>query len=411
MGSLLSPLDTDILFSESNNTSEMLSVEPNNRNDFEFDPRSISERLDYNDLTLNSDPSNMFRLEDGLPFPLEPLDPVNFSGDIAPNTEACLKFNEMTTISPQINSQNYPYVTNLSRLSSPHLSDTNWEGFLSFSPKSHAATPDVLHHSSPQSSISHGRTVLPEPFVIDDLVRVTSRPENVFEAMDLETLIRPFMLMGDIFFTSIYEILNNQSSAINEENIEWVANEFRNILAASHEASASTIRKRLLKSKTNEASCTPSNRFSHAMGTRDATSLLGKNAQELRALQILNKALVKKMSVGCLSIKLVIHALQGSPLATTVAFTFTPAFEICERGISATLVRAFDTVRGSSIARNITSFNIIPWDHPVVHAIDKNNIKKIQELLSSKQISPNDRLPTGTSLLSVSQYLFQGCSN
>ena len=400
-----------MLFSESNNTSGMLNVELNNRNDFEFDPRSIFEGLDYNDLTFDSDPSNVFRLEDGLPFPLEPLDPVNFSGDIAPNTEACFGFNEMTTFSPQINSQDYPYVTNLSRLSSPHLSDTNWEGFLSFSPKSHAATPDVLHRSSPQSSISHGRIALPEPFVIDDWVRATSRPEKAFEAMDLEALTKPLMLMGDIFFTSLYQILNNQPSAINEENIEWVANEFRNILAASHEASASTIRKRLLKSKTNEASWTPSNRFSHAMGTRDVTSPLGKNAQELRALQILNKALVKETSVGCLSIKLVVHALQGSPLATTAAFTFTPAFEICKRGISATLVRAFDTVRGSNIARNITSFNVIPRNHPVVDAIKKNNIKKVEELFSSKQISPNDRLPNGTSLLSVSQNLFQGCSN
>ena len=409
MSSLLSRLDTDMQPYESNDASGMLNVELSNGTDFEFDPRFMSERSGHNDSTVNNDQS----VEDGLPFPLEPLDPVIFSGGIAPSTEACFGFNEMTTILPQNNSQNYSHITFLSRSYSPHLSDTNLEDFLIFSSHTHspvaalAATPDVLRHSSRQCSILHGRiTPLPEPCMIDDSVRATPRPENTFEAMDLEALTKPFMLMGDIFFNSVYQILNNQPSVTNEDNIGWVTNEFRSILAASHEASASAIRKQLQKSKANEASRTPLRRFSQVMKTRDA-SLSSKNVQGLRTRQILSTSLVRETSVGYLSIKL--YASQGSPLATTATFTFTPASEICERGISATLVRAFDSTQGTCIPPKITSFNIIPVDHPVRRAIFENNIKRVQELFSSRQASPHDRFPDGTSLLSVRQKTLQGC--
>ena len=111
--------------------------------------------------------------------------------------------------------------------------------------------------------------------------------------------------------------------------------------------------------------------------------------------------------MGSLSIKLVTSALHGSSKITTAAFTFTPAYEICKQGVSVTLVRTSEAVKNPSIARNIASFNVVPWEAPIFTAVDCNDIGKVQELFSSKQASPHDRAPNGTTLLSVSSMLLQ----
>jgi hypothetical protein len=140
------------------------------------------------------------------------------------------------------------------------------------------------------------------------------------------------------------------------------------------------------------------------MKTQVAATSSGENTEELCSLQLSSKASsVQIMPVGLLSIELVACASQGSSKVTTAAFTFTPASAICKKGITATLVRTSRSVRSPSIARDIVSFNAVPWKCPIVVAVENKDLEEVQKLFSTKHASRNDRLPNGTSLLAVSQ--------
>ena len=250
-----------------------------------------------------------------------------------------------------------------------------------------AATLDLLVHSRGQSSIlDDWRTSSPEPFISQDLFQAPSVPEKPFEGMLLEAVTKPLILMDDIFLTSLSEISYDGSSGISEDTIKWVTSEFNDLLTASHEASASAIRKRSLKSKTNESSWTPSshNRSSQVMKTQEAASSLRESTQELRSRPTSSKNFyIQSESMGSLLIKVMTRASRGSSRITTAAITFTPAYEVCKQGVSVTLVRASDAVRSQCITRNITSFNVVPDDAPIFDAVECNDIGKVRELFSS----------------------------
>ncbi|ERF71275.1 hypothetical protein EPUS_05327 [Endocarpon pusillum Z07020] len=262
-------------------------------------------------------------------------------------------------------------------------------------------TPKQLDQRSLSGDLYNWKSLLAEPFISEDSAQAISRPESAFEDIGSENLTKPLVLIEESFFAELSKMSNNQSSGISEDITEWVASEFRNSLAASYEASALGTRKRL-KSKTDEPSWTPltQNRFLGAIMTQKATSFSTNIAQKLRSLQISSKTCsLQDIPVGRLLIKLMVFASQGTSTTTTASFTFTPNDAICKKGVSATLLRAFDSLGSPTIARSITSFNIIPRNHPIVTALEHNDIRKVQELFSSKQASPNDRIPNGTSLL------------
>ncbi|KAL9103886.1 MAG: hypothetical protein Q9163_001123 [Psora crenata] len=163
----------------------------------------------------------------------------------------------------------------------------------------------------------------------------------------------PLMLMEDFFF----KILSQSSGVVSKDIIDWVASEFSNLLAASHEASASSARKRSLKSKANEASWTPLShkRFSGMMKTEEQGPFLDRVSREFYSLVSPNHySTALAIPAGYLSIDLDAFVWQGSSKVTIAIFTFLPEYEICKKGISATLVRTSDTARSPSIARDFT---------------------------------------------------------
>ena len=216
-------------FHESDNPSRVLDLEFNNRRDFDFDSHFVPEGSSYKDPTPASHILNEFIGGDAPAVPSQQSAQANFLRDVVSST--------------------------------PHLSNVDWKDYLDFPPNTcssvgaPAVTFDLLHHSPGQSSILHGwKTPSPELFISNDSVRVTSGPVTTFEGISLEAITKPMMLVDDTFLMSLSELSDDQSSGISEDVVEWVASEFRYLLAASHKASASALRKRSLKLKTNEAS-------------------------------------------------------------------------------------------------------------------------------------------------------------
>ena len=409
--------DIDTPFHESNNTSGFLDLEFNNRIGFDFDPHFVLQGPGYKDPTPAGHILNDSKGGDAQALAPEQAAQASFSGDVVSSTEAPFESNETTAIPQQNKPRNEHYITQLSRACSPNLSTGDWADYLDFPPstpssvEAPAGTFGSFHHSPGQSSILHGwKTPSPELSISRDSVRATSEPGISFEGMSLEAVAQPLILLKDTFFMSLSKISDNRSSGISEDVIKWVASEFRNLLVASHEASASAIRKRSPRSKTKEASWTPlsDNRSSRVINTREAASYSGEITQELRSRPTAGKVFyIQTESMGSLSIKVVTGASHGSSKITTAAFTLTPAYGICQHGVSVTLVQTSYTGRSPSIARNIISFNVVPWRSPIHTAVLQNDVGKVQELLSSKQASPHDRLPDGTTLLWVSKKLLQ----
>ena len=413
-GGLVALPDMDMPFHESDNVSRSLDLEFNNRSNFDFDPHSVPDGSGYKDPTPAGHILNDL-IGDGPVVAPEQSAQVSLSEDVASSTEAPLQSHETAAVVQQNKPRNEGYIMRLSRSCSPHLSNVNWEDYLDFPPDicspagALAATLDLFRHSPVQSSIVHGwKPPSPEPFISNNSVRATSEHGITFEGMSLGAVTKPLMLVEDTFFRSLSEVSDDRSSGFREDNFEWVFDEFSNLLAASHEASASAIRKRPLRSKTNEASWTPlsSNCSTRAISTPEAASSSGSDTQELLSVQKLSK-MFRIISTGLLSIKLTTGASHGSSKITTAAFTFIPAYEICKEGVSVTLGRTSVTVRNPSIARSIISFNVVPGEAPIFDAIIYNDIGKVQELFSSKQASPHDRNSEGTTLLGVSPNLLE----
>ena len=404
-------------FHGSDNASEFLGFEFNDQSGFDFDSHFLPELSGQNDLAPAGDTFNDFIVGEAPALAPEKSGQTSFPGDVLLSTEAPFGSDKMTAITLQNKLPDKHYTPQLSRACSPHGSSVDWEDYLNFSPDTYSSAGALSEtfgfpHQSPRPShIPPGGTFPPpEPFIRDDSIQATSGLEKMCEGMNLEAVTKPLMLVDDIFFTGFSNISDYQSSGISEDIIEWVASEFRNLLAASHEASASFTRKLSLKSKMNEARWTPLsyNNFPRVMEMQEAASSLRKNTQELRSLKILSKAFhIQTTHMGILSIELLAYPSQGSSRITTAAFTFTPAYAICKKGVEVQLLRTSDTVGSPTIARNIISFNVIPRDAPIFEAVICNDIGTVQELFSSRQASPHDRLPNGDTLLVVSQTLLQ----
>lgn len=214
----------------------------------------------------------------------------------------------------------------------------------------------------------------------------------------------PLLLMEEAFFSSLSKISTSKWFIKHQDFTEWVASEFRSLLAASLEASALAIRRQSIQTRPNELSSGFFSLYesSQIAATQLGASSSGKSTQELQSmLSSRDVALCQKTPVGLLLIRAKASEVQNSSNFIT-SFTFAPAYEICRKGISVKLLQTFENIRCGRIIRNPILFNVIPKDHPVFRALRQHDVVKVQSLLSSKEVSPNDRCPDGSSLLTVS---------
>lgn len=403
MGDLFPLPDSVELFRESGNMGGMLGLSLSDGSDIYFDCSVPSEGSAHT--------SNNFLVGEAQTLSTEQSDQTNIWGNVILSNEEPLGRAETTSILHQTEPQDHGFTTQLSRAGSAQMPNTDWENYLDFSPSMRsspgalAATFNILDQSARQVSIIDGRThPSPEIFATDNPIRSNGAPDGTFKVIDLETVAKPLMLVEEVFLASLSELSASPCSDISGDITEWVASEFRNLLATSYEASALAIRNSIQMSMTNEASWTPlSNKFLRPTKSQVSASSANESTGELHSRQPSNKAsLLRRIPVGCLSIKLTVYGLQESSKVAIAAFTFTPALTISKKGFSAALLKTSSSVRSPKIARGIISFNVVPYKCPIVTAIKENNLKEIQQLFSSKQASPHDRLPNGTSLLSVS---------
>lgn len=154
--------DVDMPFRESDTVGGITDLEFNNRNDSDFDPRFLPKGSGHNNRKTPNHTVNHFILGDAPVLAPEQSDQTSFWGDVVLRSEAPLGSNEMTAIPQQNEFRDHHYTTQLFRASSLHLSNTDWEDYLNFSPNMRssagklAATPNVPHCLPSQSTIGHG---------------------------------------------------------------------------------------------------------------------------------------------------------------------------------------------------------------------------------------------------------------
>lgn len=307
-------------------------------------------------------------------------------------------------ITPNPRTPGHRYTTQIHQSSSSGSSNSDWEQWLRFS-----LSPRPLSRASPLPSnclvVSPGRiSIDQEHQTLSDGVQSRLTTINTYyEGIDYTT---PLILARNIFFNMLSLLAARQLPWINAGFAERAGAEYLDLLSTSLEASSSVTRELSSSLKRQEKSWRPPSNLSLLASKWNTMS--GKAESDSNQLAYASKPLyqanfIEYTSVGRLFFKLRGGICTKSPNITVLNVTFVPLEGICDNGFFATLSEVFDRVENPRMTRSIIPFNVIPYESPIVSAIEREDIVEVQNLFSSGKASMYDRLPEGSSLLSVSR--------
>ena len=200
------------------------------------------------------------------------------------------------------------------------------------------------------------------------------------------------------------QVVAAQLPWVNADFAERAGAEFLDLLSVSLEASASISRELSLSLKRQgQSRLPPCDQKLLATNWKimraEAESDSNQYARSLKPLYKTDFA--HDTAIGSLNFKLRGGTSSDSSNVTALGFMFIPSWGVCDNGFAATLMEIIDGTKNPRIARSITPFSII--GSPIAHALQREDIKEVQDLVSSGKASLYDRSPEGHSLLSVSQ--------
>ena len=188
----------------------------------------------------------------------------------------------------------------------------------------------------------------------------------IYSEIDLLTLNKPLMIMQDMFYASLSSFSNSGSSGIHEDIIRWLTKEFNNLLAVSHQASASFIRARLPDRTPHEVAAKPVDQHQKA-GTMHVKKQIVMCMRGSKSTGI-NERSKYIMVATCTATGFSwIHILVKGRNCIFASFGCMPALPICQEGISATFMQSFGPAQSFSIQRRITPFSVTSlYNHPLL---------------------------------------------
>jgi hypothetical protein len=213
------------------------------------------------------------------------------------------------------------------------------------------------------------------------------------EGVNLESLVLPLLLMKPLLYKAISRLLSEDKILLSKEEANFLIEEFQDLLATCHEASAHTIR------ETHKP--TLGRRRPHDFPVTRSIAASQTAASPTKSLVNRKQKKVLYTNVGSLAVELGrSHSTNVSDFTGSfhARFLFIPSG--AHYGISAAFEKAMG-LGGPRIHRQIRVVNQLPNDHLICKALEMDDLSILRDILAKKDVSPWDWTNDGVPLLEV----------
>ena len=224
----------------------------------------------------------------------------------------------------------------------------------------------------------------------------------------LEEIMLSLLMMKTSLVSAISELKSKSSLDISDEEIDFLLNEFENLVAFSHDASALRIRQRCIKA---EGEDWPSRRW------KNHTSMAGNYALDVDSFSqptVTRKERLRTLThannSGILKLRLENRAdhVNGRPATVLNAtFSYIPNFRVHKTGVYATFRKEMLMGLNPSIKRSLRVIRVFERDDSTYRKLQdvlyRDDLHDLQRMLSCGQVRPWDRDSGGWNLLMVCQ--------
>ncbi|KAK0512874.1 hypothetical protein JMJ35_004891 [Cladonia borealis] len=250
------------------------------------------------------------------------------------------------------------------------------------------------------------------------LLLYSERGENLLECSlaqhpRLEGIMLSLLMMKLSLVSAVSELKSKSSSDISDEEIDFLLNEFENLVAFSHDASALRIRQRCIKAEGEDR---PSRRW------KNHTSMAGNYVLDVDSFSqptVTRRERLRTLShadaSGILKLSFENRAgdVNGRPSSILNAtFSYIPNIDIHKTGVFATFRKEMRMGLNPSINRSLRVIrNLYPNDSTysqLRNVLQKDDLHGLQRMLSWGQIRPWDRDWDGWNLLTMTLYWADG---
>ena len=252
-----------------------------------------------------------------------------------------------------------------------------------------------------------------DSMLLQVLLLYSERDQNLFDcnlAQDprLEGLMLSLLMMKSSLVSAISELKSKSSSDISDEEIEFLLNEFENLVAFSHDASALRIRQRCIKA---EGEDWPSRWW------KNQTSMAGNYALDVDSFSqptVTRRERLRRLyhadASGILKLSFENRAgdVNGQPASILNAtFSYVPNPDMHMTGVFAAFRKEMRMGLNPSIQRSLRVIRVFSYDDSTYQqlqdVLEADDLHGLQRMLSNGQLRPWDQDSDGWNLLTVCQ--------
>ena len=230
----------------------------------------------------------------------------------------------------------------------------------------------------------------------------------------LEGLMLSLLMMKSSLVSASSELKSKSSLDVSDEEIDFLLNEFENLVALSHDASALRIRQRCIRVAGKDGL---------SRGCTNHTSMAGNYALDVDSFSqptVTRRERLRRLYHADASGKLKLSFenragdVNGQPASILNAtFSYVPKIDIHDTGVFAAFRKEMRMGLSPSIKRSLRVIRVFSSDDSTYQQLKKvlagDDLHGLQRMLSRGQIRPWDQDWAGWNLLTVCQWLLAYC--
>ena len=221
-------------------------------------------------------------------------------------------------------------------------------------------------------------------------------------ASDLGAVVMPLMHMQSNLPSAFAMLTSKPGVVLSDEEIELFQAQMDEVLAASHEAAAISLKRKRHTFEADKSGFTgPGNNKSslRASSSKDRVPPVKRRRGSKRKWHC--ATMTTYHGRFCTHILNEPETDDQSFSVASAMFSFYPKPEIQRLGVSLSLTKDLKEAIYPSISQYIRVFNVLGEEDPVWRQLRENNIPELQRLLFTRTITPSDRTQNGMTLLGV----------
>lgn len=266
----------------------------------------------------------------------------------------------------------------------------------------------------------HAKIDLLVDHVASTTLETTPRAHSKYEGLNLQDITLPLMLLKPTLFEKMSHLISEGEIDISSDEAMWLQSEFEDLLASSHEAAATSARK---KSQGAPVTVFANDQPAHSSCATITTtkrkldvhgSVHERSAQQRAHLRN-RRSWLQRTAAGLFAIQFGdpsdegTEGFEGMSDKFGISISFLPhSYNESQMGISATYARLQSLERETRILRHISTYALIPINSPAFKCLIESDVPGLQRLFSLGQASPTDHTAFGP-LLHVSLQLLNIC--